>query len=294
MNRLSPVPKGSRRRSGTACFVGIRAGGRLAGARHPDRAGDTAHRLADAGRPGAERPLVVRSSSLYEDSERSSMAGHFESVLDVGGWDDYDSAIRAVLASARRIRPPRPSAPQRLPGDGMAVLVQPMLTSAVGGVMFGSDAVEGRTDRILVSAVRGGSDQFVGGGTQGVHSCPPHSPVGRRCRRRIPSPRCRAGRTSCRRVWDRGRASGGCGRCRRGCSRGWRTGSPASTGSCPCPGWHSCAGTKRCARHRTGDCLGVYAVKSAAWSRAHWVKARAGVPVRSSTVPVISGGTPTV
>jgi hypothetical protein len=40
--------------------------------------------------------------------------------------------------------------------------------------------------------------------------------------------------------------------------------------------------------------LSVYAVKSAAWSRAHWVKARAGVPVRSSTVPVISGGTPTV
>src|SRR5690242_10665121 len=33
--------------------------------------------------PGRERAVVVRSSSLYEDSETSSMVGRFDSVLDV-------------------------------------------------------------------------------------------------------------------------------------------------------------------------------------------------------------------
>ncbi|MFD7406000.1 PEP/pyruvate-binding domain-containing protein [Streptomyces sp. NPDC059866] len=114
-----------------------------------------------------ERAVVVRSSSVHEDTENSSMAGRFDSVLDVRGWDAFVAAVRTVLASARRVRPLRSSAPG-LPADGMAVLVQPMLKSAVGGVMFGADPVEGRTDRILVSAVRGGPDQLVDGSTQGV------------------------------------------------------------------------------------------------------------------------------
>ncbi|MGP4047710.1 PEP/pyruvate-binding domain-containing protein [Streptomyces sp. 2A115] len=120
-----------------------------------------------AGPEGQERPLVVRSSSAHEDTEESSMAGRFDSVLDVRGWEDFTTAVQTVLDSARRVRPIRP--PQDTPeDDGMAVLVQPMLTSAVGGVMFGADPVDGRTDRILVSAVRGGPDQLVDGSTQGV------------------------------------------------------------------------------------------------------------------------------
>ncbi|MDX3382403.1 PEP/pyruvate-binding domain-containing protein [Streptomyces niveiscabiei] len=117
---------------------------------------------------GGDRiPLVVRSSSAHEDTEDSSMAGRFESVLDVRGWEEFKVAVGVVLDSARTVRPLRP--PEDGPGsDGMAVLVQPMLTSSVGGVMFGADPVEGRTDRILVSAVRGGPDQLVDGSTQGV------------------------------------------------------------------------------------------------------------------------------
>ncbi|MFE1464722.1 PEP/pyruvate-binding domain-containing protein [Streptomyces nigra] len=104
-----------------------------------------------AGEDGRE-PLVVRSSSLHEDTENSSMAGRFDSVLDVRGWDDFVAAVRTVLSSVRRVRPLRPAS-QDLPDDGMAVLVQPMLTSAVGGVMFGADPIEGRTDRVLVNVV---------------------------------------------------------------------------------------------------------------------------------------------
>ncbi|MEU9899247.1 PEP/pyruvate-binding domain-containing protein [Streptomyces phaeochromogenes] len=105
------------------------------------------------------RPLVVRSSSPQEDTQESSLAGQFASVLDVQGWHEFRAAVRTVLDSAHR--PDGTVAP-------MAVLVQPMLAARVGGVMFGADPVEGRTDRMLVSAVRGGPDSLVSGEQPGT------------------------------------------------------------------------------------------------------------------------------
>ncbi|WP_406351363.1 PEP/pyruvate-binding domain-containing protein [Streptomyces sp. NBC_00658] len=109
---------------------------------------------------GGARPLVVRSSSPQEDTQESSLAGQFASVLDVRGWRDFRTAIRTVLDSAHR-------------SDGstapMAVLVQPILRARVGGVLFGADPVEGRADRMLVSAVRGGPDTLVSGEQPGTN-----------------------------------------------------------------------------------------------------------------------------
>ncbi|MGW5467736.1 PEP/pyruvate-binding domain-containing protein [Streptomyces chartreusis] len=113
------------------------------------------HELSD----GGTRPLVVRSSSPQEDTEESSLAGRFDSVLDVRGWRDFLAAVKRVLDSAAR--PDGSTAP-------MAVLVQPMLAARVGGVMFGADPVAGRADRMLVSAVRGGPDSLVGGARTGT------------------------------------------------------------------------------------------------------------------------------
>ncbi|MDX2762554.1 PEP/pyruvate-binding domain-containing protein [Streptomyces europaeiscabiei] len=62
------------------------------------------------------RPLVVGSSSPQEDTAESSLAGRFDSVLDVRGWEEFRAAVRTVLDSARQ--PDGDSAP-------MAVLVQP-------------------------------------------------------------------------------------------------------------------------------------------------------------------------
>ncbi|MGW0707625.1 PEP/pyruvate-binding domain-containing protein [Streptomyces sp. NPDC002643] len=105
------------------------------------------------------RPLVVRSSSPREDTRESSQAGRFDSVLDVRGWEEFRAAVRTVRGSAGRV-------------DGvaapMAVLVQPMLRARVGGVLFGADPVAGRTDRMLVSAVRGGPDTLVSGEQPGT------------------------------------------------------------------------------------------------------------------------------
>ncbi|WP_344594462.1 PEP/pyruvate-binding domain-containing protein [Actinomadura vinacea] len=102
-----------------------------------------------------ERTLVVRSSSTQEDGAVSSMAGRFVSVLDVHGWPPFLAAIDEVIASA--------SAP-----GTMAVLVQPQLDAVAGGVMFGADPVDGRTDRVIVSATPGGPQALVGGEVNGT------------------------------------------------------------------------------------------------------------------------------
>ena len=107
--------------------------------------------LSDAGR----LPLVVRSSSTVEDGGSQSMAGLFTSVLDVRGWERFLDAVDEVVRSG---------------GDApIAVLVQPFLEPAWGGVLFGADPVTGRADRLVVAAVPGGPDRLVSGQVDGVH-----------------------------------------------------------------------------------------------------------------------------
>ncbi len=107
----------------------------------------------------SERALVVRSSSTVEDSASSSMAGRFESILDVVGWDAFVAAVDDVIASAElEGTDPAP----------MAVLVQPMLRPTFGGVLFGADPMTGRSDRLVLSAVEGGPDQLVSGRVDGI------------------------------------------------------------------------------------------------------------------------------
>ncbi|REE97621.1 PEP/pyruvate-binding domain-containing protein [Thermomonospora umbrina] len=101
------------------------------------------------------RTLVVRSSSTAEDGAASSMAGRFVSVLGVRDRTSFRAAVSDVLESAHG------------PGT-MAVLVQPQLDAVAGGVMFGADPVDGRTDRVVVSAVSGGPHTLVGGEADGT------------------------------------------------------------------------------------------------------------------------------
>lgn len=122
---------------------------------------------------GGALPLVVRSSSAHEDGAESSLAGLFETVLDVHGWDAFTDAVRRVLRSAHRVPVRQVPAHVGQEADGaaradMAVLVQPMVRAVVGGVMFGADPLTGRYDRVLVSAVPGGPDRLVDGSADGV------------------------------------------------------------------------------------------------------------------------------
>lgn len=69
--------------------------------------------------------VIVRSSSLSEDTEERSQAGKYESVAGVSGGVAFEDAVRAVIASYDDRR------------EGNQVLVQPMLTGVgICGVAF--------------------------------------------------------------------------------------------------------------------------------------------------------------
>ena len=108
---------------------------------------------------GDERSLVARSSSVVEDSAESSMAGQFESIIGIDGFDAFVAAVSAVLDSRERADATE---------HPIAVLVQPLIDPRYGGVMFGIDPVTGRTDRRIVTVVEGGPEPLVSGEVDGA------------------------------------------------------------------------------------------------------------------------------
>jgi rifampicin phosphotransferase len=120
----------------------------------------THHAVRDAFQQagGEQRALVARSSSVVEDMATSSMAGQFESVIGISGFDAFATAVTAVLDSRARAG---------AADHPIAVLVQPLIEPVYGGVMFGIDPVTGRTDRRVVSAVSGGPERLVSGEVDG-------------------------------------------------------------------------------------------------------------------------------
>lgn len=108
-------------------------------------------------------PLVVRSSSVAEDLDDRSMAGRFESVVGVRGWDDFVAAVGTVLQSREALT----QAGEDAGHAPLAVLVQPLLDVVEGGVMFTADPVSGDPDVIVVSAVQGPPEGLVSGETSG-------------------------------------------------------------------------------------------------------------------------------
>ena len=86
---------------------------------------------------GDDQSLVARSSSVVEDTADSSMAGQFDSVIGIAGFDEFTAAVKQVLDSRARAG---------AADEPIAVLVQPLIEPGFGGVMFGIDPVT-RPDR---------------------------------------------------------------------------------------------------------------------------------------------------
>ncbi len=60
---------------------------------------------------GEQQALVARSSSVVEDMATSSMAGQFESVIGITGFDAFATAVAAVLDSRNAPAPPTTRSP---------------------------------------------------------------------------------------------------------------------------------------------------------------------------------------
>src|SRR5690606_3353477 len=87
----------------------------------------------------ANGALIVRSSGVSEDSVLESLAGYYDSILNVSGREDLATAINQVIASF---------------GDQASeldeILIQPMLDGVLrSGVAFTADAVSGAPYRVI-------------------------------------------------------------------------------------------------------------------------------------------------
>ncbi len=185
----------ARFRFGTKAETLQRLRGRLKGARvlpqltvrvgqwraDPDRVvADIAERFSGS--------LVVRSSALNEDTATASLAGSYESVLDVpaGDRDAVTSAIESVCASyagrgdagVERSEPGRSAGPGRPVGTTVGeraedpanqVLIQPMVSDVVlSGVAFTADLETG-APYYTINYDTSGSTESVTSGTAAVH-----------------------------------------------------------------------------------------------------------------------------
>ena len=112
-----------------------------------------------------EKPLIVRSSSPWEDSRGLSFAGQFESVLGVTSFDSFLEAIEAVLASAED------SAAREYANrhgvkidDRMAVIVQEQVKPAFSGVCY---STIGRDSKLIIEYTSDLANEMMTGERQG-------------------------------------------------------------------------------------------------------------------------------
>jgi pyruvate, water dikinase len=119
---------------------------------------------------GLDIKVAVRSSASAEDSEAASYAGQQETYLNIVGGNEVCERIvecwasffseRAIFYRARK----GPLADLR-----MAVIVQKMLDPVKSGVIFTSDPVTRRRDRMIIEAVFGLGEQVVSGAVTPDH-----------------------------------------------------------------------------------------------------------------------------
>ena len=119
---------------------------------------------------GAEPLYAVRSSGVAEDGASASFAGLHDTELGVTGDGVAAAVLRcwASLWSDRAIEY-RVRRDLALDGGSMAVVVQALVPAAAAAVVFTRHPVTGRSDVLLINAVRGLGEAMVSG------SVTPHS-----------------------------------------------------------------------------------------------------------------------
>ncbi|MEH1959596.1 MAG: glycerol-3-phosphate acyltransferase [Nostoc sp.] len=113
--------------------------------------------------PSELSPLVVRSSAIGEDSEHSSAAGQYETVLNVTSPQALQLAIAQVQASYNHPSAVQYRRDRGLNDTAMAVLIQQQVQSIYSGVAFSRDPITQQGDAIIIEALPGSPTQVVSG-----------------------------------------------------------------------------------------------------------------------------------
>jgi phosphoenolpyruvate synthase/pyruvate phosphate dikinase len=115
-------------------------------------------------RSGQAARLAVRSSAIGEDSSAASYAGLHETELD-RSVDEVPDAIRRCWASLWSPQALAYRTRRGLPLDGaaMAVVIQELVPADAAAVAFTRHPVTGRTDQLVITAIRGLGEPMVSG-----------------------------------------------------------------------------------------------------------------------------------
>ncbi|WP_421655510.1 glycerol-3-phosphate acyltransferase [Leptothermofonsia sp. ETS-13] len=133
--------------------------------------GDDPEPLLNLLDPSPKQPLVVRSSAVGEDSETTSAAGLYETVLGITRKEELMPAIARCLASFdapaavqyRRDFAARKPGDLHLPNASMAVLIQQQVRGIFSGVAFSRDPISRQGEAVVIEALPGSAAQIVSG-----------------------------------------------------------------------------------------------------------------------------------
>ena len=109
-----------------------------------------------------EYTYAVRSSAINEDGENASFAGQYETITDVK-VDDIPSAVEEVISSkdVQRVKGYTESFGEE--DKGIAVVIQRFVRPTFAGVLFTSDPLTGRDDKMVGNYVKGEGENLVSG-----------------------------------------------------------------------------------------------------------------------------------
>ncbi|MEM8639926.1 MAG: glycerol-3-phosphate acyltransferase [Cyanobacteria bacterium P01_G01_bin.54] len=127
------------------------------------RAGDDLNAVLRSVMPSPERPVIVRSSAVGEDSAGASAAGQYLSVGDVTSAAALEAAI--VQCQQAYHRPQAVQYRQRYgqPDRPLAVIIQTQVPSQYAGVAFSRDPLEQYRQGVTIEALKGTPAQVVSG-----------------------------------------------------------------------------------------------------------------------------------
>lgn len=109
------------------------------------------------------KKLVIRSSALNEDTENSSMAGNYESILNIDRSSKADIARGSKLVIESYLKGGQDQNPQN------QILVQPMLENVtMSGVLFTKD-IETSAPYYTINYDLSGSTESITAGSKGEH-----------------------------------------------------------------------------------------------------------------------------
>jgi pyruvate,water dikinase len=108
------------------------------------------------------KTYAVRSSAIGEDGGSNSFAGQYETLTDVT-VDKIDAAVKQVAMSAKSARVEEYKAQKDESSEGIGVIIQEFIKPEFAGVIFTSDIITGKDEKIVGNYVKGEGEKLVSG-----------------------------------------------------------------------------------------------------------------------------------